>query len=172
MNALRLAIPQPRYSAYARGFSMIEALVALVVLAVGMLGVASLFITTVQANSSAISRMQAVYLASDLSDRIRANAAGLSAYDTGETTAEYTGSDAKNCYVSSASCTATELAQYDLYDWDRQVANSLPGTGDNRATGAIAYTAGLPAVFVITVSWVEPGQDVEDRLNYSLRMEL
>ena len=56
-----------------RGFTIVEALVALVVLAVGMLGIASLYVTTLRASGSAMSRMQAINLASDLGDRIRAN---------------------------------------------------------------------------------------------------
>src|SRR5256885_15202224 len=47
------------------GFTMIEMLVALVVLAVGMLGVASLFGISLHSGSSAITRMQAVNLATD-----------------------------------------------------------------------------------------------------------
>ena len=56
-----------------RGFTIVEALVALVVLAVGMLGIASLYVTTLRASGSATSRMQAINLAGDLGDRIRAN---------------------------------------------------------------------------------------------------
>src|SRR5436853_7178145 len=65
----------PQRPAGPRGFTMIEMLVALVVLAVGMLGVASLFGISLHSGSSAITRMQAVNLATDLADRIRANRA-------------------------------------------------------------------------------------------------
>src|SRR6266480_2630199 len=64
-----------------RGFTMIEMLVTLVVLAVGMLGVASLFGISLHSGSSAITRMQAVNLATDLADRIRANRRAGSAYN-------------------------------------------------------------------------------------------
>src|SRR5437879_7552951 len=68
---------QPRrleqYPARPRGFTMVEMLVALVVLAVGMLGVAILFGISLHSGSSAISRMQAVNLAADIADRNRAN---------------------------------------------------------------------------------------------------
>ena len=63
-----------------RGFTIVEALVALVVLAVGMLGIASLYVTTLRASGSAMSRMQAINLASDLGDRIRANRTAEAAY--------------------------------------------------------------------------------------------
>lgn len=55
------------------GIGLIEVLVALVILAVGMLGIASLYVTTLQAKITAQSRMQAINLADDMADRIRAN---------------------------------------------------------------------------------------------------
>ena len=55
------------------GFTLIEALIALVVLSVGLLGVAGLQMTGLRANMSAASRTQATYLANDILDRMRAN---------------------------------------------------------------------------------------------------
>jgi type IV pilus assembly protein PilV len=64
----------------ARGFTLVEAMVALVVLAVGMLGIAGLYVTTLRSGGGAIFRMQAVNLAADLADRIRANRGANVAY--------------------------------------------------------------------------------------------
>jgi type IV pilus assembly protein PilV len=58
------------------GFSLVEVMVALVVLAVGLLGIAGLYVTTLKSGGGAIFRMQAVNLAADLADRIRATATG------------------------------------------------------------------------------------------------
>ena len=55
------------------GISMVEALVALVIISVGMLGIAGLYLCSLQAGRSANLRMQAVNLTTDLADRIRAN---------------------------------------------------------------------------------------------------
>ena len=55
-------------------------MVALVVLAVGMLGIAGLYVTTLRSGGGAIFRMQAVNLAADLADRIRANRGANVAY--------------------------------------------------------------------------------------------
>ncbi len=52
---------------------MVEALVALVVIAVGMLGIAGLYLSSLQASRSAKLRSHAVELASSIADRIRAN---------------------------------------------------------------------------------------------------
>ena len=58
---------------FAAGFTMIEVLVALVVLSIGLLGVAGLQIVGLKGNLSAAFRTQASYLADDIIDRMRAN---------------------------------------------------------------------------------------------------
>lgn len=137
------------------GFSMVETLVALVVLSVGMLGMAALYVTTLQSGTSAISRMQAVSLASDLADRIRANPAG----------ADYTGTGtSKDCMT--AACSATDMAANDIYTWKQQIANELPGT----ASGSVDYAAGTPSTYTITINWTEPGQT--SALSYQLVLQL
>lgn len=62
------------------GFSIVEALVALVVLSIGMLGIAALYVESLRAGRSAIYRTQAVNLASDMADRIRANRNARASY--------------------------------------------------------------------------------------------
>lgn len=57
----------------ARGFTLIEALVALLTLSIGLLGVAGLQLLGLKANFSSGSRTQATYLAYDIIDRMRAN---------------------------------------------------------------------------------------------------
>ncbi|MDY0068184.1 MAG: type IV pilus modification protein PilV [Steroidobacteraceae bacterium] len=143
-----------------RGFSMVEALVALVVLGVGMLGIAGLYVTTLRTSSSAISRMQAVNLASDLGDRIRANRTAGAAY---------AGDAAENgdgCVGASAACSAQELAAHDLYVWEQQISATLPGGAgevqvDNSTT---------PDTYTITITWSEPGEP--SSLQYVMRMQI
>src|SRR5437016_2764143 len=127
------------------GFSMVEMLVALVVLAVGMLGVASLFATALHSGSSAIARMQAVNLASDIADRIRANRRAGNAY---------AGAAANNnCAGAGAvSCSPALMAANDIYLWQRQLTQALGGAAP---TGSIAFAAGTPATYTITVNWTE-----------------
>ncbi|MCS6948044.1 MAG: type IV pilus modification protein PilV, partial [Steroidobacteraceae bacterium] len=67
----------------ARGFTLIEALIAVLVLSIGLLGIAGLQLASLQTNSVAYQRSQATMLAYDLLDRMRANrtAALNGAYD-------------------------------------------------------------------------------------------
>src|SRR5256884_5493529 len=87
----------PQGPAGPRGFTLIEMLVALVVLAVGMLGVASLFGISLHSGSSAITRMQAVNLAADIADRIRANRRAAGAYGGAAGEKPHTGAAAVGC---------------------------------------------------------------------------
>ena len=147
-----------------RGFTMVEALVALVVLAVGMLGIAGLYVTTLRSGSSAIFRMQAVNLATDMADRIRANRnAGLFYNDAPA---------GNNCFGTGATdCTPEQMAQNDLLLWNTQLAQILPsGTGTVVVAGASA-----PFSYTITVTWFEQGSDANTAgtaQTYTLRMQI
>ena len=131
-----------------RGFTMVEALVALVVLAVGMLGIAGLYVTTLRSGSSAIFRMQAINLATDMADRIRSNRNANLFYNDAPAD--------NNCFGTAAvDCTPEQMAQSDLFLWNAQLAQILPsGTGTVVAAGATA-----PYTYTITVSWFEQGSD-------------
>jgi type IV pilus assembly protein PilV len=128
------------------GFTLIEAMVALVVLAVGMLGIAGLYVTTLRSGGSAIYRMQAVNLATDLADRIRANRGANVAYAGGGAN--------NNCYGAGAvDCVPAAMAANDLLVWNAQVANTLPG-----GVGVVTVPAGAaPFTYTIQVSWTESG---------------
>ena len=62
------------------GFTLLEVLVALVIIAVGMLGVAVLYVEGMKAERTSVYRTTAVNLVADLADRIRANPTGTGAY--------------------------------------------------------------------------------------------
>lgn len=137
------------------GFSIIEVLVALVVLSVGMLGIAGLYVTTLRASGSALYRTQAVSLASDMADRIRANPLGA---------ATYTGAPAnRNCVAGGVNCSAAQMAEDDLFRW-RADLNSLPASA-----GTVVRVPGPPQEYTITVSWTEPGNQT---VSYALRMQI
>ena len=63
------------------GFGLIEALVALVVVSVGMIGIAVLYGQGLSASRTAYYRTQAVNLASDMADRIRLNRRAGASYN-------------------------------------------------------------------------------------------
>lgn len=143
-----------------RGISMVEALVALVVLSVGMLGIAGLYVTSVKTNRSALLRTQAVNFVNDMADRIRANGSARGAYDL----AGYGGAPVTHNCVAAV-CTTEFLAEDDLQRWLAALtapASGLPGTG---VGGNVIYTAaasgGLPDQYTISVRWREAGDTAD-----------
>jgi type IV pilus assembly protein PilV len=156
MNTLN---PHPFHRA--RGFTLVEALVALVVLSIGMLGIAALYVESLRAGRTALIRSQAVTLASDMADRIRANRAGGATYDKDVDDAGTLSDDCEQD-GASASCTPAVMADHDKAVWDAEVIQSLPG-----GTAQIEFTGANPNVYVITVTWAEQ----EATVSYVMRIE-
>jgi type IV pilus assembly protein PilV len=135
------------------GFSMIEVLVTLVIMAGGALGLAGMQIASVKYNAEASVRSKATLLAIELSDRMRANMAGVSAanYDRnlGYTAALAAAVAAPGCGTAS-DCTAATLAQLDLNSWLDSIGKALPG-----GTGAVVPVTGNRYARSIVVMWKE-----------------
>lgn len=122
----------------ARGFSLLEVLVAIVVVATGVLGVGSLQVLSMQNDTSALLRTQANGFAYDIIDRARANPHGSYLRDLGDAPPA-----ARNCV--NQDCTPSEMSDYDMGLWLGEVATSLP-EGD----AAITSNGSLVTV---TVQW-------------------
>jgi len=134
-------VPPPRRAAQG-GFTLVEAMIALVVLSIGLLGVAKLVTSAVHADDSAYMRGQATQMAYEMLDQIRANRPA--ALDGG-----YAAAAAYSDCVTTA-CTADVLAQLDLYNWQQQLLGALPsGAG----TVTMSTDANNDAVATVTVSW-------------------
>lgn len=149
------------------GFTLVEALVALVVLSIGMLGIAALYVESLRAGREALTRSTAVMLAGDMADRIRANRDAGNAYTKD---ADDVGAESTNCEEGgvSASCAPAVMAAHDIALWEAEIKGSLPGGDD--ATGVIAVDATTnPVGYTITVSWVEVGQATP--VSYIVRLQ-
>jgi type IV pilus assembly protein PilV len=134
----------------ARGFSLVEVLVALVILSVGMLGIAALYVESLRSGRTALFRTQAVTLASDIADRIRANPSAKAAYAGTITSSDTVAA----CAPGGAGCTAEELAKHDTATWLKSLESTLPG-----GSGTIQFdNTTVPATYTITITWTEPGQ--------------
>lgn len=135
------------------GFTMVEVLVALVVLAIGLLGIAALYLNSLQAGRTAIYRTQAVNLVADLADRIRANRTATAAYGIVFTGASV---DVPACYTT-AGCTPGALAASDLSRWKADITQLLPN-GQGQVVVIPLVGPGEPTSYVITVQWAEVGE--------------
>jgi type IV pilus assembly protein PilV len=135
------------------GFTMVEVLVALVVLTIGLLGIAALYLNSLQSGRTAIYRTQAVTLAADLADRIRTNRTAQAAYATLFAEAEV---QVAACETTGG-CSDANLASNDLWRWKAAVAQLLPG-GQGQVTVTLPVAIDEPTNYVVTVRWSEVGE--------------
>jgi type IV pilus assembly protein PilV len=122
------------------GFSMLEVMVALLLVSMALLGQARLAAGSLRLAKGASNRMQAVLLSAELGERMENNrdAARAGAYvqSAGSTTTMQV-----DC--SSFPCSASELASFDLAQWEARAAAVLPGATwelDQDGTDTSRYT--------------------------------
>ncbi len=115
-----------------RGFSLIEVLVALLVMTIGLLGAAAIQLNALKYTDSSSMRTQASFIAYDMLDRIRANNA-----------VNYTLASAK---AAATSTDTTNPRAFDWSDFKTNIATFSNGTGD----GSIAIASN---VITITITW-------------------
>ena len=143
-----------------RGFTILEALLGFLILAIGMLGIASLQALSLKAGKTSIYNSVAMMKVDELFESMRANssAAALSAYATASAG---TGTGTNNSCTGTKDCTGEQLAQEDVFWWKKNLKAGLPGA----ATASVAVTApagaSKMAIATITVSWQERSKDSE-----------
>lgn len=123
----------------AKGFSLLEVMIAVFVLGIGLLGLAHLQVTTLKHNESAYSRSQASILASDIFDRMRANQTAARA------------GDYNLAADDDPPITPNTIAEMDIAEWLSNLDTFLP-SGDG-SISCDPCTAG--SLFIVTVQWVE-----------------
>ncbi|WP_066976792.1 type IV pilus modification protein PilV [Methylomonas lenta] len=127
------------------GFTLIEVLVAVVVLAIGLLGLAGLQASSLRNNQSAYNRSQATQLAYDIADRMRANTIAQANYLTATMAPTAATDQAADCEAVSTTCTPADMAENDLFEWNAALTTLLPS-----GVGTITIAGGI---YTITINW-------------------
>jgi len=135
-----------------KGFSLVEVLIALIVMSVGMLGIAGLYVQSMQAGRTSMLRHHAITLAGDVADRIRANPMAGAAY------AAAAGAD-NNCVAQNIDCSIDQMAANDIFLWQAQARDFLPPMGDGSQQVQVVFNGGNPPSYQITIRWDEPTPD-------------
>ncbi len=154
---------------YSNGFTLVEVLVTIVVVSIGLLGLAGLQINGLRANVSSETRSKATLLASDIVERMRANLAGVdaNAYSNIVVNAANCAKPANICGNTSdddaVNCTAPDMAVFDAWVWGcgtaaadvkkSGVTNLLPNGTASVACNDDPCLPGSP--HTVTVRWNE-----------------
>jgi type IV pilus assembly protein PilV len=131
-----------RQHTHDRGFTLFEVMIALLVLSIGLLGLAALQLRALRTGQAADMHTRAGQVAADMLERMRANPAGVAAgrYDHSRRHPPRQGA-------------ASGMAGADLTAWQDGLANLPDGQGEiRRCTAGCANGAG-PPVYSVTVRW-------------------
>ena len=149
------------------GFHLIESLVTLFVLTVGILGVAGLQAVAIRSHQNSFQNNQALILAQNMADRVRANRVGVQYYD--QVGSSNVGAYDAACFTT-VGCSSESMAHTDIYQWQEDLANALPGgkgilcrdstvptkvslAGSELRTASLGSCDGVGNAFVIHVLW-------------------
>jgi type IV pilus assembly protein PilV len=137
-----------------RGFTLIEVLVSLVVLSIGLLGMAKLVLVSSHANDSAYLRSQATALAYEILDKMRANPAGAIAGNY-NTAINALPAAPTSCLGIAANCSTTQTALWDVYSWKQHLTTAVlyGALPSGTASVVTAAAAGGTVTATITVQW-------------------
>jgi type IV pilus assembly protein PilV len=150
-----------------KGFTIIEVLVAMIILSIGVLGLGVLQLTSLQNSQSGQMKSQASIMAYDIIDSMRTNIPSVTSGSYGIALAADT-PEAVNCYGGEADCTAAQMATSDVNHWRTTLGDSLPS-----GNGAIATTdLGDTTLVSVTISWVDPYSAADGNEQIVLTSEL
>ena len=125
-----------------RGLTLIESMVALVVISIGLLGIAALQLTAMQMNSSALHQSKAVWAGYAMADRIRTNNIRF---------ADYSGIDTNDPYSQdcmSNPCNSGTIVTADAAEWADNMRDLPSGRGQ---------VTGNASLLIVTVMWDDEG---------------
>jgi len=134
------------------GFTLLEILVTSIILAIGLLGIASLQNSSIKLSYDSYIRTQASILSYDLMDRVRANP-----------TATPT-----QCISTTATCDSTDILDSDLADWYDQATAIFP-VGEF-SLARVTLAGGNRFAYTLTITWIDryQNEDKEDANNIAI----
>jgi type IV pilus assembly protein PilV len=146
---------RPARSRPHQGFTLLEVLIALLVMSIGLLGIGKMMLLSARANDSAYMRSQATALAYTILDAMRANRAYAL------TAPYYDGVPVPPtpppCAQTAQGCSADLQAQNDMFLWTQSLAAELPGGTGTVATLVLpdGVTGAGNTTVTITVTWID-----------------
>jgi len=154
---------------HALGFTLIEVLVSMVILALGLLGLAALQGISLKNNQDAYLFSQANALAYEMSDRIKANKRGWNPSGATVTIPTPATSCTSGCNSATNSCTTTQMAAFDYCYW-KQKAITLLSTdatavvAASPVTGSTTCNGNAPSL-CLTMTWSRANQSLSSSMN-------
>ena len=143
-----------------RGFSLIEVLVAVLVVAIGLVGLAGMQLVGLKGNQQSFSKNQAAHHTQALLERMRGNPPGVfnDDYVVNSSTLNCDTVPAANCTAATSSCDSKQIAKYDIYQafcGSRSASNGGIRRDLSNAQLVISCPVNCTSGVTINISWQE-----------------
>ena len=140
------------------GSSLLEVLVTMVILSIGLLGYAGMQLSSMRSTEMGRMRSEVIALASDISDRLKAN------HDEA-LQGSYDGNLAEKIPAqpgcSAQACSPQEISRHDMSSWYQRLSTLPAGSGAIAKTG-ISINGIDSTLMTISVCWSEKRDAVQD----------
>jgi type IV pilus assembly protein PilV len=145
--------PSPPKDCAQGGFSLVEVLVSMAIIAIALLGAGGLQLRAMQLGQGSQFRTQAILLADDLAERMEANKTAATA--SGLYTVTETSTAPTTAPACTTACSPPDMAALDLYQWQTRIPTLLP-----QSAWSVRQTVnGNPSTYEITVKWADSRGD-------------
>lgn len=148
-----MSVTRNRKRDAAGGFALVEVMVAMVIILIGVLGVAGMQLLAYSATAEAGNQNTATTLASSMAAKMVANGASgfwgappAAVIVNGSSTTGWPSGPLVDCTANT--CNSTQMAYYDLSQWQSQLSGLPSGYGS-----ITCPTGATPAICTIWVSW-------------------
>ncbi len=156
-----------------KGFTLVEVLVSTIILAIGLLGLASMQTLALKDNQDAFLFAQAASLAYEMSDRIKANSPTIAPPWENATlpTPATSCTNTDNCNTTTG-CDSATMAAYDYCAWEKNAKDRIGSS----ATTLVSRTAGgncsgAANKLCLTVSWTNNNQKMAASNSFKLEIQ-
>lgn len=134
------------------GSSLIEVLITLIVMAVGLLGLASMQMISIKNINNSQFRSLATDYAYDMAERMRANSVGVAA-------GNYVAIDTNGASSTTCSpCSSAQMARVDQFEWAQMMTQSIVSGGLPSGRGTVSGAVAT-GVYDINIQWDEQGRN-------------
>jgi type IV pilus assembly protein PilV len=154
------------------GFTLIEVLVAVVILALGLIGLAGLQATGLANNQSAYNRSQVSQLAYDITDRMRSNSSVAASYVAATAAGSIpvcpNGTNpCTSCTTTATPCNQAAMVTKDVFEWKNALRTTVPN-GDGFIVQEPPAGSGI---YRVTVQW-DDDKSGAPNTNFVLRFRI
>ncbi|MGI9318568.1 MAG: type IV pilus modification protein PilV [bacterium] len=150
------------YTKKQTGYLLVEVLVSMLIITVGVVGIAKLQHVSKSSNAQAVQRTIASHLTDNLIERIRTNSAGIGTYFPNDSTVVLTGGSstpATQCTAGNV-CTPAQLATFDIWEWEQNLIGTFE-SASGAATGGLVNpivclrrpAGGGDGLYQIAIAW-------------------